>query len=173
MALTSSSTAKAAAATAIAVPHSPPPFLINRTLVRSRISSSSFNFSLVKSSPSLTNAIHYKRRPRFISCDVALKPNSMSSVGDDLSSLSSSGEVSGTTDEDEELKRKAAKVGARVRVKVPLKVYHVPRLPEVDVTGLEGELKQFVGLWKVGWEYMRLTRFRVYTQGIPSTSQQQ
>lgn len=41
-----------------------------------------------------------------------------------------------------------AKIGARVRVKVPLKVYHVPRVPEIDLTGLEGVMKQYVGLWK-------------------------
>lgn len=41
------------------------------------------------------------------------------------------------------------KVGARVRVKVPLKVYHVPRVPdgEVDLTGMEGQIKQYVALW--------------------------
>ncbi|TKY50515.1 Ferredoxin-thioredoxin reductase, variable chain [Spatholobus suberectus] len=40
------------------------------------------------------------------------------------------------------------KIGARVKVKVPLKVYHVPKVPEVDLTGMEGEIKQYVGLWK-------------------------
>lgn len=49
------------------------------------------------------------------------------------------------TDEENEA---MAKVGARVRVKVPLKVYHIPRVPEFDLNGLEGELKQFVGVWK-------------------------
>lgn len=41
-----------------------------------------------------------------------------------------------------------AKIGARVRVKVPLKVYHVPKVPEVDLTGMEGQIKQYVGVWK-------------------------
>ncbi|XWS39640.1 hypothetical protein CRYUN_Cryun18bG0072300 [Craigia yunnanensis] len=41
-----------------------------------------------------------------------------------------------------------AKIGARVMVKVPLKVYHVPRVPELDLTGMEGVIKQYVGLWK-------------------------
>ncbi|CAN0888217.1 Ferredoxin-thioredoxin reductase, variable chain [Linum grandiflorum] len=40
------------------------------------------------------------------------------------------------------------RIGARVKVKVPLKVYHVPKVPEVDLTGKEGKLKQFVGVWK-------------------------
>ncbi|XP_022725170.1 ferredoxin-thioredoxin reductase, variable chain-like [Durio zibethinus] len=51
--------------------------------------------------------------------------------------------VSGSAAAEEE-----AKIGARVRVKVPLKVYHVPRVPEMDLTGLEGVIKQYVGLWK-------------------------
>jgi len=64
-----------------------------------------------------------------ISCEVALKSDST---------------ASSSVDKDDEAK----KIGARVRVKVPLKVYHVPRVPEVDLTGMEGELKQYVGLWK-------------------------
>ncbi|CAL1374927.1 unnamed protein product [Linum trigynum] len=40
------------------------------------------------------------------------------------------------------------RIGAKVRVTAPLKVYHVPRVPEVDLTGKEGVLKQYVGLWK-------------------------
>ncbi|KAL2330558.1 hypothetical protein Fmac_018139 [Flemingia macrophylla] len=41
-----------------------------------------------------------------------------------------------------------SQIGARVKVKVPLKVYHVPKIAEVDLTGMEGEIKQYVGLWK-------------------------
>ncbi|KAD4982772.1 hypothetical protein R6Q59_002401 [Mikania micrantha] len=41
-----------------------------------------------------------------------------------------------------------AKVGARVRVKVPLKVYHIPRVPEVDLNGVEGKIKEYVAVWK-------------------------
>ncbi|XP_014510317.1 ferredoxin-thioredoxin reductase, variable chain [Vigna radiata var. radiata] len=40
-----------------------------------------------------------------------------------------------------------AKVGARVKVKAGVKVYHVPKVPELDLTGMEGEIKQYVGLW--------------------------
>ena len=40
------------------------------------------------------------------------------------------------------------KIGSRVRVSVPLKVYHVPRVPEIDLTGMEGVLKQYVAVWK-------------------------
>ncbi|XP_050374886.1 ferredoxin-thioredoxin reductase, variable chain [Argentina anserina] len=41
-----------------------------------------------------------------------------------------------------------AVIGARVKVTVPLKVYHVPKVAEVDITGMEGEVKQYVALWK-------------------------
>ncbi|KAL2341578.1 hypothetical protein Fmac_009518 [Flemingia macrophylla] len=41
-----------------------------------------------------------------------------------------------------------SQIRARVKVKVPLKVYHVPKITEVDLTGMEGEIKQCVGLWK-------------------------
>ncbi|KAK1301402.1 hypothetical protein QJS10_CPB12g01166 [Acorus calamus] len=40
------------------------------------------------------------------------------------------------------------RVGSRVRVKVPLKVYHVQKVPEVDLMGMEGEIKHYVGVYK-------------------------
>ncbi|KAI8025982.1 hypothetical protein LOK49_LG02G01457 [Camellia lanceoleosa] len=46
----------------------------------------------------------------------------------------------------EEEEKAEAKIGARVRVKVPLKVYHVPRVPEIDLTGKEGVLKHVASL---------------------------
>lgn len=49
---------------------------------------------------------------------------------------------------DEELKKAESKLGAKVRVAVPLKVYHVPKLPEYDLTGKTGVLKQYVGVHK-------------------------
>lgn len=42
----------------------------------------------------------------------------------------------------------ASKVGSRVRVKAPLKVYHIPKVPELELEGMEGVIKQYVGLWK-------------------------
>ncbi|KAB1201517.1 Ferredoxin-thioredoxin reductase, variable chain [Morella rubra] len=85
----------------------------------------------VSASCSLGNIVPYhlniqRRRRRMTYCEVALESDSSTA----------------TTTSSE------AKIGARVRVKVPLKVYHVPRVPEVDLTGMEGELKHFVGLWK-------------------------
>jgi hypothetical protein len=76
-----------------------------------------------------------------ISCEVALKSDSTASSSSSVDKDDSSSASAALPDE-------AKKIGARVRVKVPLKVYHVPRLPEVDLTGMEGQLKQYVGLWK-------------------------
>ncbi|KAK9051377.1 hypothetical protein SSX86_028004 [Deinandra increscens subsp. villosa] len=50
-----------------------------------------------------------------------------------------------STPEDEEI---PAKIGARVRVKVPLKVYHIPKVLELDLNGKEGEIKEYVAVWK-------------------------
>ncbi|PIN08560.1 Ferredoxin:thioredoxin reductase [Handroanthus impetiginosus] len=47
---------------------------------------------------------------------------------------------------DEELKKAESKFGSRVRVKVPLKVYHAPKLPEFKLTGRVSVLKDYVGL---------------------------
>ncbi|KAI3419940.1 MFS domain-containing protein [Psidium guajava] len=78
-----------------------------------------------------------------VSCEVALKsdskPSSSSSAESDSPSVSGEGDGS---DGD------SVRIGVRVRVKVPLKVYHVPRVPEVDLTGMEGELKQYVADFK-------------------------
>ncbi|KAL2461232.1 ferredoxin/thioredoxin reductase subunit A (variable subunit) 2 [Abeliophyllum distichum] len=49
---------------------------------------------------------------------------------------------------DEEVKKAESKIGAKVRVKVPLKVYHVPKVPELELTGKIGVLKQYVGVHK-------------------------
>ncbi|XP_057447361.1 ferredoxin-thioredoxin reductase, variable chain-like [Lotus japonicus] len=55
---------------------------------------------------------------------------------------------SSTSSSSESEEAESSKVGARVRVKVPLKVYHVPKVPEFDLEGAEGEIKQYVALWK-------------------------
>lgn len=78
---------------------------------------------------------------RRISCEVAVKSNnSTASVGLENTPSSSASASDGDFDE--------SKIGARVKVKVPLKVYHVPRVPELDLSGMEGVLKQYVGVWK-------------------------
>ncbi|KAJ0238112.1 hypothetical protein HA466_0242270 [Hirschfeldia incana] len=48
---------------------------------------------------------------------------------------------------EEEIEAKA-KVGSSVRVTAPLKVYHVNRVPEVDLEGMEGKVKDYVAVWK-------------------------
>lgn len=57
-------------------------------------------------------------------------------------------EVSSSSSEDAEGSDAESKVGARVRVKVPLKVYHVAKAPELDLNGMEGVIKLYAGLWE-------------------------
>ncbi|XXG86879.1 hypothetical protein AAC387_Pa11g1703 [Persea americana] len=68
--------------------------------------------------------------PPSIACNVALKT-------DPPATVSSPSEESDP-----------ARIGARVRVKVPLKVYHVQKIGEIDLYNKEGTMKQYVGLWK-------------------------
>ncbi|TVU03003.1 hypothetical protein EJB05_20610, partial [Eragrostis curvula] len=42
----------------------------------------------------------------------------------------------------------ASKIGRRVRVTAPLRVYHVLKAPNLDVQGMEGVVNQYVGVWK-------------------------
>ncbi|OEL14868.1 Ferredoxin-thioredoxin reductase, variable chain [Dichanthelium oligosanthes] len=42
----------------------------------------------------------------------------------------------------------APKIGRRVRVTAPLRVYHVVKVPDLDIQGMEGVVKQYVGVWK-------------------------
>lgn len=53
-----------------------------------------------------------------------------------------------STEEEEEAAAAETKIGARVRVTAPLKVYHVQKAPEIELTGREGKIKQYVGVWK-------------------------
>ncbi|KAF3457931.1 hypothetical protein FNV43_RR02592 [Rhamnella rubrinervis] len=101
-------------------------------------SSSSSSSSLSVSFSPLCNFVYAPTTTRThrTRCEVALGSDSKTS-----SDLSQSPSSSSTDD-------LGAKIGARIRVKVPLKVHHVPRVPEVDLTGMEGVLKQYVGLWK-------------------------
>ncbi|KAI3731823.1 hypothetical protein L1987_63013 [Smallanthus sonchifolius] len=49
---------------------------------------------------------------------------------------------------DSEEEENPVKIGARVRVKVPLTVYHIPKVPEVELKGKEGRIKENVAVWK-------------------------
>ncbi|KAJ3682245.1 hypothetical protein LUZ60_014818 [Juncus effusus] len=40
------------------------------------------------------------------------------------------------------------KIGSKIRVKVPIKVYHVAKLPGLDLNGMIGTVKQYAGVWK-------------------------
>ncbi|CAN6238768.1 unnamed protein product [Urochloa humidicola] len=42
----------------------------------------------------------------------------------------------------------APKIGRRVRVTAPLRVHHIVKAPDLDVQGMEGVVKQYVGVWK-------------------------
>ncbi|RAL53875.1 hypothetical protein DM860_004346 [Cuscuta australis] len=65
----------------------------------------------------------------------------------------SPGPVADPPDLDENLGGKGSKaamanVGSKVRVTAPLKVYHVPKVPEFDLTGRTGVIKQYVAIHK-------------------------
>lgn len=82
-----------------------------------------------------------RKNPRStIRCDIAVKSAASVDADADLSSPTSL-----ETEEDEKGK---ATVGARVRVTAPLKVYHVVRVPEVELMGMEGLIKDYVAVWK-------------------------
>ncbi|GAV86937.1 FeThRed_A domain-containing protein [Cephalotus follicularis] len=60
-------------------------------------------------------------------------------------------QVATTASEEEQVTMGAAdKIGRKIRVvKAPLKVYHVPRVPEgIDLSGMEGVVNRYVGVWK-------------------------
>ncbi|KAI3445042.1 hypothetical protein Pfo_001707 [Paulownia fortunei] len=98
-----------------------------KSFVRKNPSSTHFHpinsISVVDNSPSSSS-----------SCNSATITNSLTLDHDSVS--------------DEELKKAESKFGARVRVKVPLQVYHVPKVPEFELTGKVGVLKQYVGVHK-------------------------
>ncbi|KAM0834585.1 hypothetical protein ACQ4PT_063500 [Festuca glaucescens] len=62
--------------------------------------------------------------------------------------VSLTSDVSSSSDVAEEEAEHAPKIGKRVRVTAPLRVYHVVKAPDLDIQGLEGVIKQYVGVWK-------------------------
>ncbi|KAK9682326.1 hypothetical protein RND81_10G065300 [Saponaria officinalis] len=91
--------------------------------------------SLLSPISTLTPRNSRSRALPHLRCEVALRPDSAASVSD--------------ADEDAQVKSKLEKVGSRVRVKAPMKMYHVPRVPEILVTPeMEGVIKHYVGFWK-------------------------
>ncbi|KAI3756502.1 hypothetical protein L1987_56323 [Smallanthus sonchifolius] len=49
---------------------------------------------------------------------------------------------------DSEEEENPVKIGARVRVKVSFTVYHIPKVPEVELKVKEGRIKENVAVWK-------------------------
>ncbi|CAM0945090.1 unnamed protein product [Alopecurus aequalis] len=62
--------------------------------------------------------------------------------------VSLTSDVSSASDVAEEEAEHAPKIGKRVRVTAPLRVYHVVKAPDLDIQGMEGVIKQYVGVWK-------------------------
>ncbi|XP_052191762.1 ferredoxin-thioredoxin reductase, variable chain-like [Diospyros lotus] len=101
------------------------------------------------STPSAHGTSFHRRPPHLVPGGAARRPALPPVRASDSTTpaaASSSGAVAVLADEEE--KAAEGKIGARVRVKVPLKVYHVPKVPEMDLCGMEGVLKHYVGVWK-------------------------
>ena len=89
------------------------------------------------SSPTLRKNANNKKRSNLIP--------SIKAAASDSTAIVDGPTQTSTSEEEEEI---PAKIGARVRVKVPLKVYHVPKVPEVELNGKEGKVKEYVAVWK-------------------------
>lgn len=87
--------------------------------------------------------------PSFVSLR-PIKSSSDSTTIAEAETSSNSGTSSNSKDDvyDEEAREALGKIGARIRVKVPLKVYHVPKVRETELNGKTGILKQYVGVHK-------------------------
>ncbi|XP_019186424.1 PREDICTED: ferredoxin-thioredoxin reductase, variable chain-like [Ipomoea nil] len=84
------------------------------------------------------------RTPQFLS----VKCSSDSATVVDNSPGPSANSLRFDEDCDETAAKAIAKIGSKVRVTAPLKVYHVPKVPEFDLTGRTGVLKQYAALHK-------------------------
>ncbi|XP_031112743.1 ferredoxin-thioredoxin reductase, variable chain-like [Ipomoea triloba] len=84
------------------------------------------------------------RTPQILS----VKCSSDSATAVDNSPGPSANSLSFDEDCDETTAKAIAKIGSKVRVTAPLKVYHVPKLPEFDLTGQTGVFKQYAALHK-------------------------
>ncbi|KAL0464446.1 UNVERIFIED_CONTAM: Ferredoxin-thioredoxin reductase, variable chain [Sesamum latifolium] len=96
--------------------------------------------SFVREKPFLTHFHHINSVP--------VVGKSPSSSGSCISAtISNSTTLDNDSVSDEGLEAES-RIGARVRVKEPVKVYHVPKVPELELTGKIGVLKQYVGVHK-------------------------
>ncbi|XP_062183617.1 ferredoxin-thioredoxin reductase, variable chain-like [Phragmites australis] len=57
-------------------------------------------------------------------------------------------DVSSSPDVAAEEAAAAPKIGRRVRVTAPVRVHHVSKAPGLELRGMEGVVKQYVGVWK-------------------------
>lgn len=105
---------------------------------------SSYSLSTVSLSSVVVNPFNCSiRRGRRICSEVTVRSDSGTSSSATAVSAATTSLSAEETDE-----AAAARIGARVRVTVPLKVYHVAKLPEVDINGMEGVVKDYVRVWK-------------------------
>lgn len=121
------------------VPNSRTPSLIIPSL---NISSLDNPFPKIKIPPRKSRIYGVSLQPVKSSADSAMI------VEDNIpaQTLSNSGGI--YDEEDAKAAEAESKLGAKVRVKVPLKVYHVPKVPEFELNGKIGTLKQYVGMHK-------------------------
>ncbi|CAH1417964.1 unnamed protein product [Lactuca virosa] len=73
----------------------------------------------------------------------SLNPRIKSAASDSSSTTIIDDPTSASASEEES----PAKIEARVKVKVSLKVYHIPKV-QVELNGKEGEIKEYVVVWK-------------------------
>lgn len=106
---------------------------------------SSYSSSISSLSSLVVNPFNYSiRRGRRFFSEVTVRSDS----GTSSSATAVSAAVTTSLSEEETDEAATAKIGAKVRVKVPLKVYHVGKLPEADLEGMEGVVKDYVRVWK-------------------------
>ncbi|KAL3832957.1 hypothetical protein ACJIZ3_007693 [Penstemon smallii] len=100
----------------------------------SQIKNPDLGFPKSKSFPRKKQSFTHEQSPSSCSCNSSTITNSLTIDNDSIN--------------DEELKKAESKLGSKVRVNVPLKVYHIHKVPELDLSGRVGVLKQYVGVHK-------------------------
>ncbi|CAH9122906.1 unnamed protein product [Cuscuta epithymum] len=86
------------------------------------------------------------RTPNSPLLSVKCSPDSTTIVGESQSPAANSVHCDENLDESAALAM--SKIGSRVRVTAPLKVYHVPKMPEFELAGRTGVFKQYVAVHK-------------------------
>ncbi|CAM6090525.1 unnamed protein product [Calypogeia fissa] len=90
----------------------------------------SLSFCMISRGLPAGSVMSVLRCSRNVVCEVAVK------VGDAQSS------------EEQDTAAGGVQPGAKIRVKVPLTVYHVLKSPNLNLEGLEGEVKEVLGVYK-------------------------